>query len=281
VAKEPLILVPGVLCDEDLYRDQVPALSAHADVSITMEHTRHDTLSDIARAILDAAPARFALCGLSMGGIIAFEIMRQQPGRVSRLALLDTNAREILADERKVREGRMRLVANGHVDVMVGLQLSRFIPLTRLGDDALVDGVLKMVRRVGAATYLRQERALLRRVDSRPSLDAIACPALVLGGREGRGHAARHVAGDRRDHPRRPARDRRGLWPSVDHGAAGRRQRGAATLARRVTVDVEALMSTKTPTTPPFRPIPRPISASEPALGGGTARSATEREPLR
>jgi pimeloyl-ACP methyl ester carboxylesterase len=119
-----------------------------------------------------------------MGGIIAFEIMRRQPGRVSRLALLDTNARDILADERKVREGRMRLVANGHVDVMVGLQLSRFIPLTRLGDDAFVDRVLKMVRRVGAATYLRQERALLRRVDSRPTLGAIACPTLVLCGRE-------------------------------------------------------------------------------------------------
>ncbi|MBV9834108.1 MAG: alpha/beta fold hydrolase [Alphaproteobacteria bacterium] len=184
MAKEPLILVPGVLCDADLYRDQVPALAAHADVSITMEQARHDTLPAIARAILDAAPPRFALCGLSMGGIIAFEIMRQQPGRVSRLALLDTNARNILADERKVREGRMQLVANGHVDVMIGLQLSRFIPLTRLGDEVLVDRVLKMVRRVGAATYLRQERALLQRVDSRPSLGAIACPTLVLCGRE-------------------------------------------------------------------------------------------------
>lgn len=184
MAKEPLILVPGVLCDADLYRDQVLALTPHADVSITMEQVRHDTLPAIARAILDAAPPRFALCGLSMGGIIAFEIMRQQPERVSRLALLDTNARDILADERKVREGRMRLVANGHVDVMIGLQLSRFIPLTRLGDEALVDRVLKMVRRVGAATYLRQERALLQRVDSRPSLGTIACPTLVLCGRE-------------------------------------------------------------------------------------------------
>ena len=184
MAKEPVVLVPGVLCDEDLYRDQVPALSARADVSITMEQVRHDTLPAIARAILDAAPPRFALCGLSMGGIIAFEIMRQQPARVSRLALLDTNARNILADERKVREGRMRLVENGHVDVMIGLQLSRFIPLTRLGDEALVDRVLKMVRRVGAATYLRQERALLQRIDSRPTLGAIACPTLVLCGRE-------------------------------------------------------------------------------------------------
>ncbi|MBX3498579.1 MAG: alpha/beta fold hydrolase [Alphaproteobacteria bacterium] len=184
MAKEPLILVPGVLCDEDLYRDQVPALAAYADVNIAMEQARHDTLPAIARAILDAAPRRFALCGLSMGGIIAFEIMRQQPARVSRLALLDTNARNILADERRVREGRMRLVANGHVDVMIGLQLSRFIPLTRLADEALVDRVLKMIRRVGAATYLRQERALLQRVDSRPSLAAITCPTLVLCGRE-------------------------------------------------------------------------------------------------
>ena len=66
MAKEPLILVPGVLCDADLYRDQVPALMPHADVGITMEQVRHDTLPAIARAILDAAPSRFALCGLCL-----------------------------------------------------------------------------------------------------------------------------------------------------------------------------------------------------------------------
>ncbi|HJQ59659.1 MAG TPA: alpha/beta hydrolase [Vineibacter sp.] len=184
MARQPLILIPGVLCDEDLWRDQQKALAPHADVTISMEQTRHDSVPAIAAAILQQAPARFALAGLSMGGMIALEIMRQAGSRVTRLALLDTSARANTEDELAVRRGRMALVRAGHVDIVFGLQLSRFVPLTRLGDLALVDRVLKMLRRVGAATYLRQEQAVFGRTDRRPELAAITCPALVLCGRQ-------------------------------------------------------------------------------------------------
>ncbi len=181
---QPLILIPGLLCDEDLWRDQLPALAAHADVSITMEQTRHDSISAIAAAILAAAPPRFALAGLSMGGMVALELMRQAADRVTRLALLDTSARANTGEELKVRAGRIALVQAGHVDIVLGLQLARFLPLTRLGDVLLVDRALRMMRRVGAATYVRQERAGMQRIDSRPSLAAITCPTLVLCGRQ-------------------------------------------------------------------------------------------------
>ena len=181
---QPLILVPGLLCDEDLWRDQLPALAPHAEVSITMEQTRHESISAIAAAILAAAPSRFALAGLSMGGMVALELMRQAADRVTRLALLDTSARANTEEELKVRAGRIALVQAGHVDIMLGLQLSRFLPLTRLVDVPLVDRALKMMRRVGAATYIRQERAGMRRIDSRPSLGAITCRTLVLCGRQ-------------------------------------------------------------------------------------------------
>jgi pimeloyl-ACP methyl ester carboxylesterase len=181
---QPLVLVPGLLCDEDLWRDQLPALAPHADVAITMEQTRHATVGAIAAAVIAAAPARFALAGLSMGGMIALEIMRQAPERVTRLALLDTSARGNSEEEIAIRAGRIALVRAGHVDVMLGLQMSRFMPLNRLGDAVLVDRALKMMRRVGAATYIRQEQAVMTRIDSRPSLAAIGCPTLVLCGRQ-------------------------------------------------------------------------------------------------
>jgi pimeloyl-ACP methyl ester carboxylesterase len=184
MTRQPLILVPGLLCDEDLWRDQLAALAPHADVAITMQQTRHATVPEIAAAILADAPPRFALAGLSMGGMVALEIMRQAGDRVSRLALLDTSARPNSADDLKVRSGRMALVRAGHVDIVLGLQLSRFVPMTRLGDLALIDRVLRMVRRVGAATYLRQEQAVMGRVDNRPLLPTIRCPALVLCGRQ-------------------------------------------------------------------------------------------------
>lgn len=184
MTRQPLILVPGLLCDEDLWRDQLAALEPHAEVAITMEQTRHATVREIAAAILAAAPPRFALAGLSMGGMVALEVMRQGRDRVTRLALLDSSARSNSADELKIRAGRIAMVRAGHVDVVLGLQLSRFLPMTRLGDLALVDRSLKMLRRVGAATYLRQEQAVMGRIDSRPSLAGIGCPTLVLCGRQ-------------------------------------------------------------------------------------------------
>lgn len=184
MANPTLVLIPGLLCDGDLWRDQLPALSPQAELVVTTAQTQQATVPAMAAAILEAAPPRFALAGLSMGGMIALEIMRQAPERIARLALLDTSARGNNAEELAIRAGRMAMVRAGHVDIVFGLQLSRFLPMSRLGDAALVERAVRMMRRVGAATYLRQEQAVMARIDSRPSLGAIACPTLVLCGRQ-------------------------------------------------------------------------------------------------
>ena len=86
-----LVLVPGLACTEDLFAEQIASLRGEVAISIA-DHTQDDTISAIARAVLATAPNRFALCGLSMGGYIAFEMMRQEPDRIERLAFLDTSA---------------------------------------------------------------------------------------------------------------------------------------------------------------------------------------------
>ena len=86
-----LVFVPGLACTEDLFAEQIASLRGEVTISVA-DHARHDTMSAIARAVLATAPKRFALCGLSMGGAIAFEMVRQAPDRVERLALLDTSA---------------------------------------------------------------------------------------------------------------------------------------------------------------------------------------------
>ena len=184
MAKEPLILIPGVLCTGELWRDQMAALGAAADVTVTLEQQRHESAAAIARAILAAAPPRFALAGLSMGGMVAFEIMRQAPERVSRLALLDTTAEPDTPAASEVRRARLRLVEAGQFELVLGLQLSRFLPPWRLADTVLVDRVLAMLRASGPEVYLRQERAVIARADSRPTLGTIRCPTLVICGRE-------------------------------------------------------------------------------------------------
>ncbi len=86
----PIVLIPGLTCTPRLYAEQIPALWQFGPVTIA-DHTRDESMAAIARRILAAAPPRFALAGLSMGGFISFEIMRQAPERVAKLALLDTS----------------------------------------------------------------------------------------------------------------------------------------------------------------------------------------------
>ena len=184
MAKEPLILIPGVLCTGELWREQVVGLGDVADIVVTLEQQRHPSAAAIAQAVLAAAPARFALAGLSMGGMIAFEIMRRAPERVTRLALLDTTAEPETPASTPIRQGRIRLVESGQFETLLGLQLARFIPPWRLADAALVDRVLGMCRASGPEVYVRQEHAVIGRSDSRPTLASIRCPTLVLCGRE-------------------------------------------------------------------------------------------------
>src|SRR6202045_5127980 len=102
-----LVLLPGLVCSEELFAEQIASLRGEVAISVA-DHTRHDTMSGIARAVLATSPNRFALCGLSMGGSIAFEMVCQAPDRIERLALLDTSA---LSDTPAQTARRPQLIA--------------------------------------------------------------------------------------------------------------------------------------------------------------------------
>ncbi len=181
--KTPLILVPGLLCTEALWEAQVSALADLAEITVTAEHRRHETITGIADAILAAAPPRFALAGLSLGGYIAFEIMRRGGGRVSRLALLDTTARADEPAERKRREDFIRLAEQGKFIGVSDTLARKFIHPNRHGDKALFDRVKAMAAEVGKDDFIRQQRAIMSRQDSRALLKEIACPTMVICGK--------------------------------------------------------------------------------------------------
>ena len=88
-SRMPLVLLPGLLCDAALWRHQTETLADLAEI-IVADVTQEDQAGAMAQRILADAPDEFALAGLSMGGYLAFEILRQAPDRVTRLALLDT-----------------------------------------------------------------------------------------------------------------------------------------------------------------------------------------------
>jgi pimeloyl-ACP methyl ester carboxylesterase len=182
-AKTNLVLVPGLLCTGALWGPQIAALSDVADCMVA-DHTRHDSMAGIARSILAAAPERFALAGLSMGGYIAYEMLRQAPERVERLALLDTGYRADTPERTAARRALVATAEREGVHRVQELLLPVLIHKARLGDEALLDVVLRMAIDTGLEAFKRQEEAIIGRPDNGPMLASIRCPTLVLVGRE-------------------------------------------------------------------------------------------------
>ena len=180
--KHSLVLVPGLLCTADLWRDQMIALSDIADITIG-DHTQDDNMSAIAERILASAPERFALAGLSMGGYVVLEIMRQAPERVTHLAIMDSRAGADTPEDRQKRIDFMKLVEQGSAFKGVTRSLLPIlIHESRIEDEELVARIFKMAEDVGKEAFLRQERALLDRAVLTDMLKTITCPTLVLAG---------------------------------------------------------------------------------------------------
>ncbi len=181
--KTPLILLPGLLCDGALWRHQAESLGDIADITV-VDLTRDERLDVMARVILKGAPETFALAGLSMGGYLALEIMRQAPGRVERLALLDTSARPDTAEQAERRRGFIELTHKGEFKGVTERLLPLLIHPDRTGDRDLTGTVMGMAERVGKEAFIRQQHAIMARPDGRDALASITCPTLVLCGRQ-------------------------------------------------------------------------------------------------
>ncbi|CAM3906699.1 alpha/beta fold hydrolase [Paracidovorax anthurii] len=180
MSRQPLVFLPGLLCDGRLWRDQALALSDIAEPFIA-DLTRDDSIAGMARRVLDMAPARFALSALSMGGYVAFEILRQAPGRVSRLALLDTSAAVDDAARAARRRAGIGSLQLGRFAGVTDRLLPQLIHASRVGGP-VGDELKAMAARVGGEAFLRQQQAILGRADARPLLPDIRVPTLVAVG---------------------------------------------------------------------------------------------------
>ncbi len=180
---QDLVLIPGLLCTAELYAPQISGLSDVARMQVA-DHTVAASMRDIAAIILARAPKTFALCGLSMGGYLAFEIMRQAPDRVTRLALLDTAAKP---DTPERSAERFQRVARAEQEGLLPVARSMWpywMPAGRQPDPALLEIAARMTAETGVTHFARQQTAIAGRPDSIPGLAAIGVPTLVLTGRD-------------------------------------------------------------------------------------------------
>ncbi len=177
----PSVLVPGLLASPRLYAEQIPELWRAGPVTVAV-HSRDDSIAGIARRILSSAPQRFALAGLSMGGYVCFEILRQASKRVAKLVLLDTSARPDAPEQSTQRRAQMDLARSGRLGEVADTLFPRMVHARRWGDESLRRVWRMMAQEVGAEGFVNQQTAIMGRPDSRPGLAAIRCPTLVIVG---------------------------------------------------------------------------------------------------
>lgn len=178
---EPLLLVPGLACTAELFRPQIDVFSSERMILIA-DNRSDDAIEAIAERALAEAPERFALAGLSMGGYVALAIQRLAPGRVTRLALLDTTARPDTPEGTERRRTLMGWAQSGETERIHQALWPRLVHPDRHSDRVLEGIVRRMLDETGSDAFCRQQEAIIARVDSRPLLAAIACPTLVLVG---------------------------------------------------------------------------------------------------
>lgn len=178
---ETILFVPGLSCTGEVFAPQIAALSATWPCAVA-DHSAGATIPAIAAGVLARAPDRFALAGFSLGGYIAFEMFRQAPDRITRLAFLDTQA---TPESDAARERRLELLAMVQDGRFIEAEQAHWpdvVHPSRYGDVALRDIKIRMAQDLGPDLWRRHIVAIMGRADSRPTLAAIKVPTLVLVG---------------------------------------------------------------------------------------------------
>jgi pimeloyl-ACP methyl ester carboxylesterase len=183
MAKETLVLLPGLLATRRVWQNQIEALSDIADI-VVPELYDHDSMGAMAEAALAAVKGPFSLAGFSMGGYVAFEMLRRARDRVRRLALVDTQA---IPDTPEATARRLGFIEQTRIGRFKGVQpaiMPVIVHSSRLDENALTQPILDMALEVGAEGFVREQHATMARPDSRPMLGSIQMPTLVIVGRQ-------------------------------------------------------------------------------------------------
>ena len=177
-----LVFLPGLAADAVMWEHQLAVAPKQFSPVVSDVHARHASLHDMAACLLLEHAEDLILCGASMGGMLAMEIVRQAPQRVRALALLGTSARPETDAMRALRESAISLFAQGRALEVLEANLQFAFHPSRSKDLSLRQRYLDFVLRAGAQQLIRQNRALMARADARLHLGTVACPTLVMCG---------------------------------------------------------------------------------------------------
>lgn len=181
----PLVLIPGLLCDKALWGSQIEDLKSCADI-IVADITEQSTISAMAAAVLEAAPAHFGLVGFSLGSQVSLAIMCTAKERVRKLALLSATHRGLLPPVAADIRRAIAAIERGGFEQYLETAYPSYVAAQRAEDPILKRAFLNMAHAVGPDAGVRQMRALLAITSPFSGLNQIACPTIIIGGREDR-----------------------------------------------------------------------------------------------
>lgn len=183
MSTEQLVFLPGLLCNDRLWTDQIAALRDEASCQVA-DLSQHDSITEMALSVLQSVAGNFSLVGLSMGGYVALEIMRLAPERVMRLALIDTKARPDSDQQRRRRKGLVTLAQTGKFKGVTPHLLPLLVHESRLDDADLISVIYRMAQEVGRNAFLHQQTAILGRSCHLDLLPSLHCPVTIITGQQ-------------------------------------------------------------------------------------------------
>ena len=179
----PLVMIPGMMCDERIFAPQIEELDSKRPVHIA-DISKHDNISDLAADVLSNAPPKFCLVGHSMGGIVAMEICAQDPKRIEKLVLIDTNPLAELEEVKLKREPQISDALSGKLVNVIRDEMKPNYLASSENQDIILNICLEMALSLGPKVFINQSRALQTRADQQSNIQSINIPVLIMCGSE-------------------------------------------------------------------------------------------------
>jgi pimeloyl-ACP methyl ester carboxylesterase len=179
----PLVMIPGMMCDERIFAPQIEELVSKRSVHIA-DISKHDNISDLAADVLSNAPPKFCLVGHSMGGIVAMEICAQDPKRIEKLVLIDTNPLAELEEVKLKREPQISDALSGKLVNVIRDEMKPNYLASSENQDIILNICMEMALSLGPKVFINQSRALQTRADQQSNIQSINIPVLIMCGSE-------------------------------------------------------------------------------------------------
>ena len=179
----PLVMIPGMMCDERIFAPQIEELVSKRSVHVA-DISKHDNISDLAADVLSHAPPKFCLVGHSMGGIVAMEICAQDPKRIEKLVLIDTNPLAELEEVKLKREPQISDALSGKLINVIRDEMKPNYLASSENQDIILNICLEMALSLGPKVFINQSRALQTRADQQSNIQSINIPVLIMCGSE-------------------------------------------------------------------------------------------------